>query len=156
MKPDISNSMDLPPQPENHRRRRYVVLGLGFVILVAVIIFGPMLRKQEPNYYDPARAALINARQQFEESLAHEEVLLEQIRMAHEELDSAITQLARVADLDPSHRSAIESLRASLLSIENPDHPEETSPEQLRQSYRDLLVRMDALIKDVEKRSRQQ
>ncbi|MEJ2094573.1 MAG: hypothetical protein P8X93_05255 [Gammaproteobacteria bacterium] len=150
----MATKQNLPPQTEEHRRRRYVVLGLGIIALAAAIYFGPLLREQEPNYYDPARTALVNARLQFEESFGHEQVLIDQIQLAHEELDSAITQLARVAELDPAYRTRIEALRASLLSIENTDHPGETNPEKLQQSYRDLLVQMDALITDLDNRGR--
>ena len=150
----MPTKLNPPPQTTEHRRRRYVVLGLGIIALVAVIYFGPVLREQEPNYYDPARTALVNARLQLEESLGHEQVLIDQLKMAHEELDSAITQLATVADLDPAYRARIEALRASLLSIENPDRPGEKSPEKLQQSYRDLLAQMDALITDLENRGR--
>jgi hypothetical protein len=150
----MDTKLNLPPQTAEHRRRRYVVLGLGIIALAAAIYFGPVLREQEPNYYDPARTALVNARLQFEESLGHEQVLIDQIQMAHEELDSAITQLAKVAELDPAYRTRIEALRSSLLSIENTDHPGETSPEKLQQSYRDLLAQMDALITDLDNRGR--
>ena len=94
------------------------------------------------------------ARLLFEESLGHEQVVIEQLQMAHEELDSAIAQLEKVADLDPAYRTRIESLRASLLSIENPDHPGEASPEKLQQSYRDLMAQMEALITNLDNRGR--
>jgi septal ring factor EnvC (AmiA/AmiB activator) len=150
------DKMDLPEQTEDHRRRRYVVLGLCIIALAAAIYFGPALREHEPDYYDPARAALIKAERQFEESLVHEEVMIDQLKMAHEELDSAIAQLAKVADLDPVHRSRIESLRKSLQSIErkNSADPGETNPEKLQQDYRDLLAQIGALIKDIDDRRR--
>lgn len=151
MKSSTPANINLPEQMEGHRRRRYIVLGLFIAVLAAILYFGPMLRKQEPNYYDPARVALINAKQQFEESLVHEQVLIDQLNMARAELDTAISQLARVAALDPAHRAGVESLRANLLALENPEHPGTTSPEQLKQSYRELLMQMDALIKDMDR-----
>lgn len=154
MKSSTSTKMDTPAQTEGHHRRRRIVLGLFVFALAAVVYFGPMLRKQEPDYYDPARASLVNAKQLFEESLVHEQVLVEQLQMARKELDSAITQLAKVAALDPAHRASVESLRAGLLSLENPGHPGKTSPEQLKQSYRDLLAQMDELIRDMDARRR--
>ena len=99
--------MNLSQQTEDHRRRRYVVLSLGIIAVAAAIYFRPALREHEPNYYDPARATLIKAQRQFEESLVHEQVLIDQLKMANEDLDSAIAQLAKVADLDPVHRSRI-------------------------------------------------
>ena len=150
------DKMNLPEQTEDHRRLRYMVLGLCIIALAAAVYFGPALREHEPNYYDPARAALIKAQRQFEESLVHEQVLIEQLKMAHEGLDSAIAQLAKVADLDPAHRSRIESLRKSLQSIENQNSTDsgETNPEKLQQAYRDLLAQIDALITDMDNRRR--
>lgn len=148
------NEENLPELTEQHRRRRYVVLGLVILALAAVIYFGPKLREQEPNYYDPARTALVNARLRFEESLGHEQALIAQLQMVHKELDSAIAQLGRAADLDPADRARIEDLRASLLSIEQTDGPEKLGSEELYQSYRELLAQMDALITDLDNRGR--
>jgi len=137
-----------------HRRRRYVVLGLGIFALAAVIIFGPALREQEPDYYDPARTALVNARLRFEESLGHEQALITQLQMVREELGSAIAQLDKAADLDSADRTRIEAMRSGLLSIEHPENPGELNPDELQQSYRDLLAQMDALITELDNRSR--
>lgn len=139
-----------PADTEDHRRRRYILLGLSVILIAAAAYFGPALRDREPDYYDPARATLVNAKRLFEESLVHEQVLVSNLQMAREELDAAITQLGKVATLDPAHRSAVESLRAKLLSIENPDHPGATSPEELKLLYRDLLLQMDTLIEDMD------
>ena len=129
-------------------------MGMGIIALAAAIFFGPALREHEPDYYNPARTALVNARMRVEESLAHEQALIAQLQMAHEELDSAITQLARAANLDPADRARIEALRSSLLSTERPDRLGEISSDKLYQSYRDLLAQMEALIADLDKRTR--
>jgi len=136
------------------QRRRYLALGLGIIALGAAIYFGPMLRDREPDYYDPARTALVNARLLFEGSLGHEQEMVEQLEMAHKELDSAITQLSAVEGLDPAYRKKIDVLRASLESIVTNDREGEISPEKLRQSYRDLLAQMQVLINDMESRGR--
>lgn len=139
-----------PSESVDHRRRRYIFLGLSVIIIAAAAYFGPALRDREPDYYDPARAALVDAKQRFEESLVHEQALASHLQMAHEQLDSAISRLARVAKLDPAHRAAAESLRARLRAIENPEYPGNTTPEELQQSYRELLTQMDALIADMD------
>jgi len=136
------------------RRRRNIALGLGILVLAAVIFYGPALREQEPNFYNPARTALVNARLRFEESLGHEQALIAQLQLVHEELDSAITHLGKAADLDPADRARIEALRSSIQSIERPDALVESSANELHQSYRDLLAQMDALITDLDNRTR--
>jgi exonuclease VII small subunit len=153
-KSGMSTKLNLPSQTVEHHRRRYVVLGLGGIALVAAIYFGPALREHEPNYYNPARTALVNARMRFEESLGHEQALLTQLQMVHEDLDSAITQLGKAADLDSTDRARIEALRSSLVSTESPDRLGEVSSEKLYQSYRDLLAQLEALIEELDNRTR--
>jgi predicted Zn-dependent protease len=150
----MSTKLKLPSQTVGHRRHRYVVLGLVSIALAAAIYFGQALREQEPNYYDPARTALVNARLRIEESIGHEQALIAQLQMAHAELDEAIAQLAKAANLDPADRTRIDSLRSILLSIENPDHLGAISSTKLQQSYQDLLAQMEALITDMDKRNR--
>lgn len=136
------------------RRRRYLVLGFGIFALTAVIVFGPGFREQEPNYYNPARAALVNARLLFLESLEHEEELITQLQEVRKELDSAINQLGRAADLDRGDRAKIEELRSGLQSIERSGGSGELSSQELDQSYRDLLAQMDVLIAELDHRGR--
>lgn len=130
-------------------------MGLALAVVAAATYFGPQLREQEPDYYNPARTALVNARLRFESSLGHEQALINQLRLAHEELDSAITQLSRAADLDPADRARIEGLRTGLQAIERADRLGETTAAGLQQSYRDLLAQMDVLIRDLENRGRE-
>ena len=140
----------LHPKREKHRRRRYVLMGLGIIALAAAVIYGPALRKQGPNFYNPARNALVNARLRFEQSLDHELALVDQLQQAREELDLAITELGKAADLDPADRAKIEQMRSKLLSMESPDHLEQLGSQELFQSYRDLLAQMEALIADID------
>jgi|GEM_PF-3494425 hypothetical protein len=150
----MTTEQNLYQQAVKQRRRRYIVLGAAIVALAGVIIFGPALRQQEPDYYDPARTALVNARLRFEESLGHEQALITQLHMVREELASAMAELDKAADLDPADRARIEDMRSGLMSIEHPDKPGELNPNELQQSYRDLLARMDALITELDNRSR--
>ena len=150
----MSTELNTGTQTEGSHRRHYVILGLGIIALATALYFGPELRDREPNYYDPARAALLNARQRFEESMVHEQELISHRQIAREELKSAITELARAANLDPADRARIEDLRSSLLSIESPDSPEQAGSQNLHQSYHALFEQMEALIADLEDRSR--
>jgi hypothetical protein len=150
----MATKQNLHYQPLKHRRRRYVALGVAVFALAAVIFFGPTLREQEPNYYNPARTALVNARLRFEESLGHEQALITQLQMVREELGSAIAELDKAAGLDPADQARIKAIRSGLLSIEHPDNPGEPGTNELHQAYRDLLDQMDALITELDNRSR--
>ena len=150
----MTTERKLSQQTAKYRRRRYLVLGLAIIALVAVIFFGPALREREPDYYNPARTALVNARLLFEESLGHEQELIDQLQMVREELDSAITHLGKAADLDPADRARIEALRSSIQTMERSDGLADLSSNELHQSYRDLLAQMDALITDLDNRTR--
>jgi len=150
----MSTKLKLLQQAEARRRRRYWVLGLIIIVVAAVIFFGPALREQEPDYYNPARIALVNARMRFEESLGHEQALIEQLQMVHKELGSAIVHLAKAADLDPADRARIEAMRSTLESLENPERLRKASPEKLQQSYRELLAQMETMIEDLDNRKR--
>ncbi|MGD8629740.1 MAG: hypothetical protein PVH38_03065 [Gammaproteobacteria bacterium] len=150
----MTTEQNLRQQAMKHRRRRYLVLGAGIFALAAVIYFGPALREHEPNYYNPARTALVNARLRFEDSLGHEQALITQLQKVHKELGSAIAELDKAADLDPADRARIEAMRAGLLSLEHPANPGELSLNELHQSYRDLLGQMDTLITELDNRSR--
>jgi len=129
-------------------------VGVGVIALIALLYIGFEFRDREPNYYTPARTALVNARLRFEESLGHERALIAQLDKAHQELGSAIDRLALAANLDPADRARIEVLRSNLLSIESDDHLGEMSPKKLHQLYGDLLAKMDTLITDLENRPR--
>ena len=150
----MSIEQELTTQADPRRRRRSLVVGLGVIALIALLYTGFEFRDREPNYYTPARTALVNARLRFEESLGHERALIAQLDKAHQELDSAIDKLAMAANLDPADRVRIEALRSSLQSIESDDRLGETSPRKLHLLYGDLLAKMDTLITDLENRPR--
>ncbi|MCG6870363.1 MAG: hypothetical protein LJE91_17020 [Gammaproteobacteria bacterium] len=150
----MSIEQELLTQTDQQRRRRSLVLGLGIIALISLLGIGFEFRDREPNYYAPARTALVNARLRFEESLGHERALIAQLDKAHQELDSAINKLALAANLDPADQARIEDLRSSLLSIESGDRLGETNSTKLHRLYGDLLAKMDTLITDLENRPR--
>lgn len=140
------------PRTRAQHRRRFVAVVLVAAALVAAIYFGSTIRGTEPDYYSPARTALVNARLKFEESLAHEQALVAELRMAHRELNAAIDELAEAEDLDPDDRNKIRELRSGLLAIEEADQRGELGPERLHQSYQEWLGRMNTLIRQLEHR----
>jgi hypothetical protein len=145
----MSDKMNSSSPPDRRRLRRYLVLALVILSVGLAIYTGLEIRETGPDYYAPGRAALINAKQKFEESLVYEQALIEKKRMVHEEIILAIDQLAKAEDLDSADRARIEDMRASLLEIDKADYPE-TSPRQLQKQFREVLNEMDILISKME------
>jgi len=141
----------IPPDPSDQQRPRWPIVLIIAILLGGLVIYtGTIIRKKEPDFYAPGRAALVNARRNFEESLVYEKALLEQKRMAHKEMALAIDQLAEAKDFDPADRDKIEDIRARLQAIDTADCPQTTSPKQLQQQFRDLLNEIDSLISEMQ------
>lgn len=130
--------------------RNYIFYGLLLLALVVVVYIGSVMRDQKPDFYAPGRSAIVNARMHFEESLGFEQALIEQQRMAHNEINMAISQLVKAESLDPADRSRIEQMRVQLLALEKTDRERENTPNELHEQYKTLLNQMDALIKKLE------
>jgi hypothetical protein len=132
------------------RYTRRILLATLITTLTASIYFGSDLHQQNPGYYVPGRAAIVNARLWLEQSLAHERALIEQHRKAHEEISHVISQLAEAKSLDPSEQSRIENMQASLLQIERANSMGHTSLDELQQQYQRLLEQMNNVISQME------
>jgi hypothetical protein len=106
----------------------------------------PAAQGLDQGLYNPARVALINARQQLSESLRQEEDILEQVRRVHKELDASLALLASAEQIDPTMKAPIEALRAQLSALENDPSVAEMDSETLRSTYQRLLAEFEALI----------
>jgi hypothetical protein len=144
------NKLNSSSPPDRKRFVRYLVLAFAILSVGLAIYIGLAIREEGPDYYAPGRAALINAKYKFEESLVYEQALIEKKRMAHEEIILAIDQLAKAEDLDSADRARIEGIRASLIAIDRADYSDGTSPGQLQKQYREVLNQMDILISKTE------
>ena len=144
------NKLNSSSPSDRQRFRRHLVLGFLILSVGLAIYIGLVFRETGPNYYAPGRAALINAKKKFEESLVYEQALIEKKRMAHEEIILAIDQLAKAEDLDSEDRARIEDMRASLIAIDKADYTGGTSPGQLQEQFREILNEMDTLISKTE------
>jgi hypothetical protein len=142
----VANRSDTRPTTRHPHLWRYAVAVIGALSLAGIFYLGFVLRAKEPNFYSPARTALVGVRQRLAESYSHERAMLEQLRMARSELDAAIRHLEKAARLDPEDRRVIETLRVRLKALENPNGVSQLSPEELRQSYHALMAQLDALI----------
>ena len=132
------------------RPHRLLVVSLAVIALIALFYMGAEIREQKPNFYSPGRAALINARLRFEESMQHEEALIEQQRISQEGLNLAISLLSKAENLDPADRADIEDMQTRIKAIEKARRPEDASLKLLQKEHRELLEQMDALITKIE------
>jgi hypothetical protein len=106
----------------------------------------PAAQGSEQGLYNPARVAIINARQQLSESLRQEEDILEQVRRVHKELDASLALLASAEQIDPTMKAPIDALRAQLSALENDPSVAQMDSETLRSTYEHLLAEFEALI----------
>jgi len=106
----------------------------------------PAVHSSNHDLYNPARAALINARGQLAESFSQEEDIVEQLQRAHRELDASLTLLARAQEIDPTMKAPIDALRAKLSALENDPSVARMDTETLRSNYVRLLDEFEALI----------
>ena len=138
------------PPAGKQRTHRLLVVSLAVIALLAIFYMGTEIREQKPNFYSPGRAALINARLRFEESMQHEEALIEQQRISQEGLNLAISLLSKAENLDPADRADIEDMQTRIKAIEKAGRPGDASLKLLQKEHRDLLEQMDALITKIE------
>ena len=82
----------------DHHRLRKIALVVGAIAVAGVIYLGFMLHESGPNYYQPARVALVSAQPQLAESYSHEKALLEQLHIVHNVKNSAVVESPQRAD----------------------------------------------------------
>jgi chromosome segregation ATPase len=124
----------------------FVFLAIG---IAGFIYLGSVLHNREPNYYQPARKALVIARQQLEQSYTHEATAIKELKITHRELETAIAALNK-ARVDPAYQRNIETLRMQLQALEDVERLEQTSPKQLQQSYHEITDQLSTLIEKLE------
>jgi chromosome segregation ATPase len=125
----------------------FLVLAIG---IAGFMYLGSVLHDREPNYYQPARKALVTARQRLEQSYTHEATAIKELKVTHRELETAIAALNK-ARVDPAYQRNIETLRTRLQALEDIERLEQTSPEQLQQSYHEIADQLSALIEKLER-----
>jgi len=106
----------------------------------------PAVQDSEEGLYNPARVALVNAREQLSESFNQEQDILEQVKRVHKELDASLDLLARAEQIDPTMKAPIEALRAQLTALENDPAVAKMDGEELHRAYEHLLAEFEALI----------
>ena len=129
------------------RRRtlRIAVLVTALGTLVGLVSLGLMVRQNDPDYYEPARTALVSAREQLEASYSQEAALLAMLRKTHHDLEAAIRSLDK-AKVAPRHRRDMAILRERLRALEDVERLQHMTPDQLHESYREIELQLSNLI----------
>jgi len=138
----------IPTPPSTRWGRWFITLFLLILVLALWLLF--LLHQSEPNYYQPARAALVAARHRLHEYYSHESVIIQELRKARNELEATISLLNKAEDLDPADQQRLDALRLQLRQLEDVKQATHMSPEQLHTSYRAVAEGLDELIHKLE------
>jgi FtsZ-interacting cell division protein ZipA len=126
-------------------KRRSLILAL-VIVLAGIIVGGLWMRKHEPNYYAPGRTPLVNAKVKLEQTLALEKAYVQERRQAHREIETAITAMESVAEVDPKDRAMVSDLLQQLKEIESVDLGSLPDDDALQAHYESVLEKIDKLI----------
>jgi hypothetical protein len=132
-------------------KKRGLIAVLTVLFLIVVIVIGNVMREHEPNFYAPGRTHLVNAKIKLEKTLALEETYIKERRQAHREIETAITNLASVAEVDTQDRKLISALLQQLKEIERLDMGTLPDGDMLQNKYKSVMQQIDELIEKLEK-----
>lgn len=138
-------------------KRLWVIVSLVFIVCLFFVISTPqkgivkvveeqMEELERPDIYNPARAAITNARMYFSESFQPQSEIQSQTQQAHQALSDAIGALYEGQGLDPSARTEITQLSNDLELLRDTNYVTGMDAEQLRAKYQEILDRFEKLI----------
>jgi len=105
-----------------------------------------------PNFYQPARAPLIDTAIILSEIDAEEEELGGKFQTLHSRLDDAIALLDQAERLDPEDKRQIATMQMRLLALEKTERMASTYPATLERTYRRLTEQLNTLARRLEQR----
>jgi len=117
-------------------------------LLALAVSFGVAPESGYSPSKEPARSALVSARQHLSMSLSHERQLVDQAGAAHEELGKTLDLLAQARYDNPSIQAQIDNLRARLAGLGDDARMERMAPGALNRAYRGLGDQIEALIRE--------
>jgi DNA repair ATPase RecN len=103
--------------------------------------------RNAPDFYDPVRAALVEADLHLQQSYDYQEDLVAQLHKAHRELEAAIGYLQDAENASPRDKRTIDALQARLKALEDTEQTEGLSPAELHRTYRGLTEEIEALVR---------
>jgi len=148
-----------PRQPERHQRQGVQQkLGAATGFLVMALILGSIvlvfdLYQDRPDYYEPVRSSLVEARLHLTASYDRERDLLRQVHSVHRELEAAIRFMEQAERAEPADRKELAALRERVQALEDVQKTEQMSASELFRTYQALIEELNALIRKHEKRS---
>jgi septal ring factor EnvC (AmiA/AmiB activator) len=138
---------DLPQRAvRRHRRglRIAAAVALPILLLGAVLLLSDRFRNA-PDFYDPVRAALVEADLHLQQSYDYQEDLVAQLHKAHRELEAAIGYLQDAENASPRDKRTIDALQVRLKALEDTEQTEGLYPAELHRTYRGLTEEIEAL-----------
>jgi hypothetical protein len=130
----------------HRRRRRRLLMALALGLLLAALLL-PLLEGWRPNFYQPARPALTQAKMHLSAFYVDEKFLLTELSETHRQLAATLDLLDKAKQqLAPADRSLLERLRARLRQLEDDRMTRRLTPDALHKLYKQLASELEELI----------
>jgi hypothetical protein len=124
------------------------VLAMLFGCLFLVADF----QKERPNFYQPARAPLVDAAMILPEIYGDERELAQKFQTVNNRLNNAIALLGQAERLDPEDKQKIETLQVRLRALDDIETILSTDPKTLQRAYQGLAEQLSTLVDKLEQR----
>lgn len=130
-----------------HRRRnRRLLLALCLILLSGALLL-PLIDAWRPDFYQPARPALTQAKIHLSAYYVAEKFLLTELSETHQELAATLDLLDKAkTQLAAADRRLLERLRSRLHRLEDDRVTKRLTPQALHQLYRQLAGELEELI----------
>jgi len=151
-------SMDRTPSKSRRIVNRQAVRRGGTALVLVALLSGAWflltdLEEGRPNFYEPARAPLLDAAMILSDSSAAESDLGQELQMLHRRLDDAIRLLGQAQRLDPQDKRQIDTVQSRLRVLRAAERMAATDPATLQRAYRGLAEQLNTLAKKLEQPS---
>lgn len=131
-----------------HSWRTFILMLGLFSFLGLGLILYPQTR---PNYDQPARPSLTEAKRHLDAFYADEKLLLKELSETRRQLEQTLRLLTKAQQqLSSEQRQTLERLRYRLYHLEDIRSTEQLTPESLRQTYRQLAAELSELVDGLE------
>ncbi|MEJ2456123.1 MAG: hypothetical protein P8103_18510 [Candidatus Thiodiazotropha sp.] len=128
-------------------RSLILILGLLSMVGITLILYPP----SRPDFYQPARPSLTEAKRHLDFFYADEKLLLKELSETRQQLDLTLNLLSDAGNqLSRQQHRTLERLRVRLHQLENIHNTEHMTPEALQETYRQLAAELKALIEGLD------